>query len=378
MAEIGTYGEAIYQEVLPLHGPDTDGMAHAFIGAVTHPMREIDELVRDTPEGDGWGVILDVDDAPVKGLYWLAQLAGVLLRERKIVADRSNYIVTPSAEVSLDLTSGGATTTREATGLATHGAYHFHGTRTGATEVGFTMGLTLDPVPAATYTFSADILRADAPVALRIRWFDSGASLITEVIETASTTLGRRVLHATAPGAADNFSASIVLTGTTIGNVVDFDGVVFEPGTTDGSYFDGDSPDGEWLGTPHESASLVRRPENDEEWGAYARDAIRRQGGKQRGKPDAILSAVEDTLTGTRHAVLLERVGGNAYALTLITRPSETPDPALTAARAETQKPAGMIITHTLTEFPIIDEGSKAIDSGTATIDTAAITDVAD
>jgi hypothetical protein len=91
-----------------------------------------------------------------------------------------------------------------------------------------------------------------------------------------------------------------------------------------------------------------------------------------------MVNAAQDTLIGARYANVLERVGGNAYALTLVTRPSETPDPARTYAAALTQKPLGMSLTHTLVEGAIIDEGTRSIDTSTGTIDTATLGDVAD
>lgn len=201
VADIGTYGEGLYQQVAPMHGPDPDGLAHDYIGVVTQPVREIDELVRDTPEGPGWSVILDVDASPIKGLRWLGQVVGVRLR-------------------------------------------------------------------------------------------------------------------------------------------------------------------------------LPRSGETEAEWAVYARDAIRRQQGRQRGTNDAQISAVADTLTGTRYVNLLERVGGDAYAMTLVTRTAETPDPAATLRAWLSQKPAGIVPTHVLTTGVIIDEGTRTVDAGAATIDTAVLADV--
>jgi hypothetical protein len=114
-----------------------------------------------------------------------------------------------------------------------------------------------------------------------------------------------------------------------------------------------------------------QRFETEAEWAVYARDALKRQSGRNRGTPDAILSAAEDTLIGTRNARLLERVGGNAYRLNLVTRPSETPDPDLTLRMATTQVAGGSKLTHTLTEGVTIDEDTGTIDTpGSGTIDT--------
>jgi hypothetical protein len=170
-ADIGNYGEDLYQQTLPLHGPDPDGLAHDYVGAVTHPLRQIDEIVRDTPEGPGWSILLDVAAAPVEGLPWLAQVLGVELAPR--------------------------------------------------------------------------------------------------------------------------------------------------------------SPN-----------------QTDEEWEAYARDALRRQTGRQRGTIDAIVSAIQATLTGTRSVSIVERYAGDPYQITYGTRSSETPDPDATYRAMLRQKPAGIIATH--------------------------------
>jgi hypothetical protein len=81
-ANIGIYGEELYEQVLPLHGPDPDGLAHDYVGALTSQAIEIDDLARDDAQGrPGWGAILDMDDCPLKGLPWLSQIAGVSLRD---------------------------------------------------------------------------------------------------------------------------------------------------------------------------------------------------------------------------------------------------------------------------------------------------------
>lgn len=170
-ADIGAYGEALYQQTLPLHGPDVDGLAHDYVGAITHTIRQIDEIVRDTPQGPGWSVLLDVLEAPTEGLPWLAQVLGVELAPR--------------------------------------------------------------------------------------------------------------------------------------------------------------SPN-----------------QTDAEWDAYARDALQRQAGRQRGTIDAIVSAIQATLTGTRSVSIVERYAGDPYQITYGTRTSETPDANATYVAMLRQKPAGIIATH--------------------------------
>jgi hypothetical protein len=181
---LGPFGQALYQQVLPMHGPDPDGLVEDYIGAITLANEEIDGYVRDTNAGPGWSVILDVDDAPAKGLRWLGQLVGVALRQQ-------------------------------------------------------------------------------------------------------------------------------------------------------------------------------RNGETTETYAAYARDAIRRQGGRQRGTTDAQMSAIQDTLTGTKSVRFIERAGGDPYAITAITRTAETPDAAATVAAWLRQKPAGLTYTHVISDDPLWVETTK-------------------
>jgi hypothetical protein len=90
---LGPFGQALYQQVLPMHGPDPDGLAEDYIGAVTLANEEIDGYVRDTDAGPGWSVILDVDDTPMKGLRWLGQLVGVALRQQRNGETDANFTI---------------------------------------------------------------------------------------------------------------------------------------------------------------------------------------------------------------------------------------------------------------------------------------------
>lgn len=111
-------------------------------------------------------------------------------------------------------------------------------------------------------------------------------------------------------------------------------------------------------------------------WAVYARDAILRRNGRNRGRPDAIVSAVQQTLTGSRTVRLIERVGGDAYALTIITRPAETPSSSATLAAALTQKPAGIVLTMTQSDLPLILEGTRTINAAAGTIDSATLANI--
>jgi len=66
----------------------------------------------------------------------------------------------------------------------------------------------------------------------------------------------------------------------------------------------------------------------------------------QRGTIAAMRYEAEQTLTGNQDAIFFERVGGNAYALTVVTYTAETPDAAATEAALLKWKPAGITLTH--------------------------------
>lgn len=375
---LGPYHDELYQQVLPLHGPDPGGLAQDLVGAWAHGVIEVDDLVRDTPEGPGWGVILDVDLAPVKGLRWLAQLAGVQLRDPKLLDPPVNLIKTPIPALgNPGATSESGSVNALMTGTGKFGPFiitaektlfdpfyvAWDGAPTSGEEINGGADATI-VVPFAKYTFAIDIIETTDPVYASILWADVDGLAISQTDGDYDTTTGRRVVQGTAPAGAVNAWPIVTLDTADDARHFYAEGAVFEAGWTDGVFFTADT--------------VSPRLETSQEWATYARSAIREQGAKRRGTPRAILNAVRDTLTGTRYANLLERVGGNAYALTLITRPSETPDAAATYAAALTQKPLGMKLTHTLTEGVIIDEGTKSIDTSTATIDTATLADVAD
>jgi hypothetical protein len=65
----------------------------------------------------------------------------------------------------------------------------------------------------------------------------------------------------------------------------------------------------------------------------------------ERGTPASIIAAAQTTLTGTKTVTLVER-NGSAYNLTVVTKASETPNPAATLAALLSQKPAGIILSY--------------------------------
>lgn len=102
-----------------------------------------------------------------------------------------------------------------------------------------------------------------------------------------------------------------------------------------------------WLGQFVGVRLLPRRADETlEEWAASMRDRITRADGRWRGGPDAIVASVQRTLTGTRLVQLVERYGGDAYALLVRTLESETASPGASLRAALEQKPAGIVLAY--------------------------------
>lgn len=87
--------------------------------------------------------------------------------------------------------------------------------------------------------------------------------------------------------------------------------------------------------------------ETDEAYDARIRAYIRATPGFDRGTPDAMMAAIQQTLTGTKTVYIRERYGG-AYRIEIITKTNETPDPAATLRAILSQKPAGIQLTHSV------------------------------
>lgn len=74
-----TFAERLYEMLAPLARADPDNAWSLllYINAVGVMFQLIEDLVRDTPEGPGWSILLDLDRCPVEALPWLGQFVGV-------------------------------------------------------------------------------------------------------------------------------------------------------------------------------------------------------------------------------------------------------------------------------------------------------------
>jgi hypothetical protein len=79
----GVLGEELYQQVLPLHGDDPDGLARDLCGAWIRGTQTVYTLVADAENSPGWSKLFDPDSLYGDELRWLAQARGVRLRTQR-------------------------------------------------------------------------------------------------------------------------------------------------------------------------------------------------------------------------------------------------------------------------------------------------------
>jgi hypothetical protein len=85
--------------------------------------------------------------------------------------------------------------------------------------------------------------------------------------------------------------------------------------------------------------------ETSDQYLARIRQQFRAANNQKRGTIEAITSAVQQQLTGTKTIFFRERDGG-AYNLTVVTLTSETPSTAAVTKAISDNKPAGIIVTY--------------------------------
>lgn len=74
-----SFAERLYVSLAPVAKLDADNAWSLLIlcDAIGQMFQLLDDLMRDSPEGPGWSVLMDLDRCPASALPWLAQLAGV-------------------------------------------------------------------------------------------------------------------------------------------------------------------------------------------------------------------------------------------------------------------------------------------------------------
>lgn len=87
--QLGSVAEELYARLEPFHNFSYQGrdvtdeeMGWALLvywGTIARRWQEIDDISRDSDDGEGWTSILDIDRVPDKGIAWLGQFKGVLM-----------------------------------------------------------------------------------------------------------------------------------------------------------------------------------------------------------------------------------------------------------------------------------------------------------
>lgn len=84
--------------------------------------------------------------------------------------------------------------------------------------------------------------------------------------------------------------------------------------------------------------------------------------GLRRGAVGSMQRAAARHLTGARTVRVLDRVGNDPYATVVITRTSETPDPAQTLSDIRSDKVIGELVSHIVTDDVIWEEATVTWD----------------
>lgn len=118
--------------------------------------------------------------------------------------------------------------------------------------------------------------------------------------------------------------------------------------------------------------------EPDADYLLRARISVVRPRGMIRGTADALAETARTFLTGAKYVAVFERVNDDPWQVNVLTRTSQTPNPAavLTAITDPEVIPAGVQVTLTVSDAPIIDEWTREIDATTALIDDLTVPDV--
>lgn len=201
----------------------------------------------------------DGSRSPVRGAYGLTVTGDT----------RRNLCSNPSFETSLAgyLPIDGDTTLSQVTTApyVTSGTYAMRMVST-TTTTGAVMPGTM-PGSGQQYTIALDLgLTATVTsVDVTVTWLNStggsaGSSVLTMTADQLAAAVGqssRVVWTLASPVTAVTGSASMTITGLAIGESAYLDSVVYEAGTTTGSYYDGGSFGGAWSGTENLSTSIL-------------------------------------------------------------------------------------------------------------------------
>lgn len=91
------FAARLYRMLAPLaqYDPSYGWALLTFVNAATLAFEQVEQWVRDTPDGPGWSLLLDVNRCPPEALPWLGQFVGVrLLKNATDEANRERITAT--------------------------------------------------------------------------------------------------------------------------------------------------------------------------------------------------------------------------------------------------------------------------------------------
>ena len=190
---------------------------------------------------------------------------------------RRNYCTNPSVEIDRSgwlADAGNPTLLRTSVGVAPRGTYYLLATAAAAGSNGVTVPTAIPPGVNLTVGFDLWLRNRPTGFTVTVNWADiTGAALTPTVVNLSAADINRSVADVTQANAvfarqvvtvatpAAGVTATLKLTATGMPsasfNVMGVDGVTVERGTTTGSYFDGGTYGGQWLGTSGLSVSAL-------------------------------------------------------------------------------------------------------------------------
>lgn len=183
---------------------------------------------------------------------------------------RTNFVRNPSFEVNTTTwtatTSDGTIARTTATSLFGAAAVRITRVTTGGPTAQMTESVNTsltactagDRLVLTGYVRSGNMTRS---AAVRLRWFNSALTLLSEVTGTSvttSTSWQRASVTGTVPTNAAYVACAVThSTAMLINETADWDGFLLETGTIIRTYFDGSSVNAQWSGTANASTSTL-------------------------------------------------------------------------------------------------------------------------
>ena len=97
-----TFAARLYDALAPLATQDSSNAWALLIlcNAIGLMYQDVEDLVRDSPDGPGWSSLLDLDRCPSWALDWLGQFAGVRIPFGLTDAQRRAWVASTASTTS--------------------------------------------------------------------------------------------------------------------------------------------------------------------------------------------------------------------------------------------------------------------------------------